>query len=167
MAVLQGRPGSYLDWRRRGQGSFAAGTQAKATQNGSFVWGDGTNADLTSPAANTFTVRASGGIWLGTTSSPAITAGHFIDTSTGAYLSSAGAWTDNSSAEANYSIERSDDAGSTWAHVFTVGAGIETYSDTSVSEATEYVYRVQATKSGNASFFFVIGSPLESLIWLA
>ena len=42
----------------------------KATQDGSFVWGDDTFADLTSPAANTFTVRASGGIWLGTTSSP-------------------------------------------------------------------------------------------------
>jgi Chaperone of endosialidase len=76
--------------------SFAAGTQAKATQNGSFVWGDSTVSDLTSPAANTFTVRASGGIWLGTNSSPAITTGHFIDTSTGAYLSSAGAWTNAS-----------------------------------------------------------------------
>jgi trimeric autotransporter adhesin len=81
-----------------GDFSFAAGTAAWATQNGSFVWGDDSNfASITSPAANTFTVRASGGIWLGTTSTPAITAGHFIDTSTGAYLSSAGAWTDNSS----------------------------------------------------------------------
>jgi trimeric autotransporter adhesin len=81
-----------------GDRSFAAGTQAKATQNGSFVWGDETFSDLTSPAANTFTVRASGGIWLGTTSgTPVIGAGRFIDTSTGAYLSSAGVWTDNSS----------------------------------------------------------------------
>jgi hypothetical protein len=52
--------------------------------------------DITSPAPNTFTVRASGGIWLGTTSSPSIASGHFIDTSTGAYLTSAGAWTNNS-----------------------------------------------------------------------
>jgi hypothetical protein len=79
-----------------GNFSFTAGRQAKATQTGSFVWGDNTSADVTSPAANTFTVRAAGGIWLGTTSSPVITAGHFIDTSTGAYLSSAGAWTNNS-----------------------------------------------------------------------
>ncbi len=33
--------------------SFAAGTQALATQNGSFVWGDNTFANVTSPAANT------------------------------------------------------------------------------------------------------------------
>jgi hypothetical protein len=79
-----------------GNYSFAAGRQAKATQGGSFVWGDMTSSDLTSPAANSFTVRASGGIWLGTNSSPAITAGHFIDTSTLGYLSTAGVWTDNS-----------------------------------------------------------------------
>jgi hypothetical protein len=41
-------------------------------------------------------VRASGGIWLGTNSSPAIGVGHFIDTSTGAFLSSSGTWTNNS-----------------------------------------------------------------------
>jgi hypothetical protein len=33
---------------------------------------------------------------LGTTSTPSIAAGHFVDTSTGAFLSSAGAWTNNS-----------------------------------------------------------------------
>jgi len=52
---------------------------------------------VASPGPGTFTVRAPSGVWLGSSSSPSITAGHFIDTSTGAYLSSAGAWTDNSS----------------------------------------------------------------------
>jgi hypothetical protein len=79
-----------------GDYSFAAGLRAKATQPGSFVWGDNTITDLTSPAANTFTVRASGGIWLGTTSSPSIPAGRFINTSTGGYLSTAGIWTNAS-----------------------------------------------------------------------
>jgi hypothetical protein len=41
--------------------SFAAGRQAKATQDGSFVWGDSQAADVTSPATNTFTVRAQNG----------------------------------------------------------------------------------------------------------
>ena len=63
---------------------------------GSFVWGDSNEAYISSPAVNTFTVRAYGGIWLGTGSSPSITAGRFIDTDTGAYLTSAGVWTDNS-----------------------------------------------------------------------
>jgi hypothetical protein len=79
-----------------GSYSFAAGTQAAATQDGAFVWGDNTLVNVISPAANTFTVRASGGIWLGTNSSPAIGVGHFIDTSTGAFLSSSGTWTNNS-----------------------------------------------------------------------
>jgi hypothetical protein len=78
----------------QGAYSFAAGRRAKAVGQGSFVWGDSTDADVASAGANTFSVRAAGGIWLGTTSSPAITVGHFIDTSTGAFLSSAGAWTD-------------------------------------------------------------------------
>jgi len=41
-------------------------------------------------------VRAGGGIWLGTTSAPSIPAGRFIQTSTGAYLSSGGTWTNSS-----------------------------------------------------------------------
>jgi hypothetical protein len=80
-----------------GNQSFAAGTQAKATQYGSFVWGDGNFAEVTSPDTDTFTVRASGGIWLGACcSTPAIGVGHFIDTSTGAFLTSSGTWTNNS-----------------------------------------------------------------------
>jgi hypothetical protein len=81
-----------------GNYGFAAGFQAKATQTGSFVWGDsaGGGNPITSPAPNTFSVRAAGGIWLGTTSFPSIQAGRFVDTSTGAYLSTAGAWTNNS-----------------------------------------------------------------------
>jgi hypothetical protein len=80
-----------------GDCSFAAGRRAKADHNGAFVWSDNANdADMGSPAANTFSVRASGGIWLGTTSSPSIASGHFIDTSTGAYLTTGGAWTNSS-----------------------------------------------------------------------
>jgi hypothetical protein len=75
--------------------SLAAGNGASADKSGSFVFADHTGG-VAAPAANTFTVRASGGIWLGTTSSPSITAGHFIDTSTGGFLSSAGAWTNAS-----------------------------------------------------------------------
>jgi hypothetical protein len=80
--------------------SFAAGTNAKATQDGSFVWGDFTPNAVTAPAEDTFTVRASGGIWLGTSSSPIDPEGQptplFIATSTGASLTDAGVWTDNS-----------------------------------------------------------------------
>jgi hypothetical protein len=45
----------------QGSYSFAAGRRAKADANGSFVWGDSTNADIFSGGTNTFNVRASGG----------------------------------------------------------------------------------------------------------
>ncbi len=78
-----------------GDYSFAAGRRAIAGHKGSFVWGDGTDAGISSTSTNQFIVRASGGVWLGTNSSPVLTNGYFLNTSTGGYLSSGGVWTDN------------------------------------------------------------------------
>jgi len=47
----------------QGRFSFAAGYRAKANHNGSFVWGDSTNADVASTGTNQFVVRANGGIY--------------------------------------------------------------------------------------------------------
>jgi len=44
-----------------GDYSFAAGRRAHAVNNGAFVWGDSTNADITSSQVDQFTVRAAGG----------------------------------------------------------------------------------------------------------
>lgn len=41
--------------------SFAAGFRAKADHSGAFVWGDNTDADVSSFGSNTFSVRATGG----------------------------------------------------------------------------------------------------------
>jgi hypothetical protein len=41
---------------------FAAGNRAKANHQGSFVWGDSTDADVASTAENQFLIRASGGV---------------------------------------------------------------------------------------------------------
>lgn len=46
--------------------SFAAGRRAKAVHSGAFVWGDSTDADLASSAANQFLIRAGGGVGIGT-----------------------------------------------------------------------------------------------------
>jgi len=48
--------------------TFAAGRQAKANHQGSFVWGDSQAADFASTANNQFLIRASGGVGLGTNS---------------------------------------------------------------------------------------------------
>jgi hypothetical protein len=49
-----------------GDSSFAAGRRAKALANGSVVFGDSTNADVTSSVPNQFIVAASGGIIMAT-----------------------------------------------------------------------------------------------------
>ncbi len=82
-----------------GDYALAAGRQAKANTPGSFVWGDSTNAQVSSGGNDQFVVRANGGIWLGSAASDitvAPEAGVFISTSTGAYLSSGGAWNNSS-----------------------------------------------------------------------
>jgi hypothetical protein len=49
-----------------GQCSFAAGKQAKANHQGTFVWGDSQVADFASTAANQFLIRAQGGVAVNT-----------------------------------------------------------------------------------------------------
>jgi len=76
-----------------GDYSFASGRYARANHAGTFVWGDNTLADIASTGANQFIVRASGGVWFGTNNSPTFTG--FLNTSTGAYLSNGGTWTNS------------------------------------------------------------------------
>ena len=54
-------PGGALN-NAAGANSLAAGLRAKALHSGAFVWGDDTDADITSTANNQFNVRASGGV---------------------------------------------------------------------------------------------------------
>jgi hypothetical protein len=86
--------------------AFAAGRRAKANHTGAFVWADSTDADFPSERTGQFRVRAGGGArfdingghWIdlrntGSIANPPI---RVINTSTGGYLSSGGAWTDSS-----------------------------------------------------------------------
>jgi hypothetical protein len=57
-----------------GNTAFAAGNRAKAVNNGSFVWGDSTNADVTSTANDQMVIRANGGVVLNTTANVAVNA---------------------------------------------------------------------------------------------
>jgi transcriptional regulator CtsR/regulation of enolase protein 1 (concanavalin A-like superfamily) len=60
-------------------------------------------------------------------------------------------WTDNSSNETGFKIERKTGSGGTYSQVATVGAGVTTYSDTALIVNTTYYYRVRATNSGGDS----------------
>ena len=54
-------------------------------------------------------------------------------------------WTDNSSNEDGFAIQRSSDGGNTWASLATVDANVTTYTDPSAVYGTAYAYRAYAT----------------------
>jgi hypothetical protein len=66
---------------------------------GTFMWTDAFDVDLLSTGPNQFLVRAAGGLWFGTEGPISIPSGRFLNTGTGAFLSSGGAWTNASSRE--------------------------------------------------------------------
>ncbi len=63
------------------------------------------------------------------------------------------AWTDNSSTETGFKIERKTGAGGTYAQIATVAANIVAYSSTGLASSTAYYYRVRAYGSaGNSNY---------------
>jgi len=68
-------PGGRYNFAR-GECSFAAGFRANANADGTFVWGDSTNTNFIVTNADTFNVRASGGVYLYTNG--ALTAGMYL-----------------------------------------------------------------------------------------
>jgi len=57
-------------------------------------------------------------------------------------------WTDNSSNETGFKIERSLSASSGFTQIASLGANVTTYADSGLSEATTYYYRVYAASNG-------------------
>jgi len=82
----------------RGDHSFAAGHAANADHDGSFVWSDTFSVGATSQRNNQFLVQAYGGSRFGDGSTLWVEMCYAkpINTSTGAYLSTGGVWTDSS-----------------------------------------------------------------------
>jgi hypothetical protein len=98
----------------------------------------------------------------GTTATPPPTGGGTATTVPngpwGLYASAAAAnavnlkWTDNSSNEAGFKIERKTWSGS-YAQIATVGAGVTSWTDWSVSPSTQYTYRVKAYNNVEGSAY--------------
>lgn len=61
-------------------------------------------------------------------------------------------WTDNSSSEIGFSIDRSSD-GSVWQTLGSVGSNVTTYDDTGLAQGTSYFYRVSAFNSTGSSSY--------------
>lgn len=63
------------------------------------------------------------------------------------------AWTDASSDETGFEVERSADGSTGWTNRTTTAANATSYSDTGLSASTQYFYRVRAVNgSGNSSY---------------
>ncbi len=62
-------------------------------------------------------------------------------------------WTDNSSNEDGFKIERKTGSTGTWAQIATVGAGVTGYQNTGLSASTTYYYRVRAYNAAGDSAY--------------
>jgi hypothetical protein len=62
-------------------------------------------------------------------------------------------WTDNSSGESGFRIERKTSSGGTYSEVTRVSANVKSYADLGLSASTTYYYRVRAyTSIGNSGY---------------
>ncbi|MEW5873809.1 MAG: tail fiber domain-containing protein [Candidatus Zixiibacteriota bacterium] len=98
-----------------GHASFAAGNRARASHDGAFVLAANddfsTGDNISSGCVEQFVVRADGNFYFTNTSGTApCTAGRFINTSTGAYLTTGGTWTNSSDRNAKENIVEIDGA---------------------------------------------------------
>jgi hypothetical protein len=89
--------------------SMALGNYASTNgMQGAFVYGDNSSTSPVAAAApNQFAVRAQN-YWFGTGNTTLATAGRLIETSTGAYLTTGGAWTNSSDVDRKHAFERVD-----------------------------------------------------------
>ena len=61
------------------------------------------------------------------------------------------AWTDNSSDETSFSVERAVGQGAAFSEIDVTGSNVTTYADTTLAANTEYCYRVRASNSAGDS----------------
>ncbi len=74
-------------------------------------------------------------------------------------------WTDNSSDETGFRIERSPNGSSSWTTIATVGANVSTYPNTSLPQDTNFYYRVCAYNDNGDSDYTNVARPKPSGTW--
>jgi hypothetical protein len=61
-------------------------------------------------------------------------------------------WTDNTSDETGYRVERSPDGGANWTEVASLGVSVTDYQDTGLACESTYHYRVRAHRAGDDQY---------------
>jgi hypothetical protein len=73
-------------------------------------------------------------------------------------------WTDNSTNETGFKIERKIGAGGSYSQIATVGANVSTYSHTGLAAGTTYYYKVRAyNASGDSTFTNEVSATTTSI----
>lgn len=73
-------------------------------------------------------------------------------------------WTDNSSIETGFKVERKTGTDGTYSEIATVTSNTTTYSDTGLSEGTTYYYRIRSYSiSGNSSYSAEASATTQSI----
>ena len=75
------------------------------------------------------------------------------------------AWTDTSSGETGFKIERKKGTLGSWAQVATVGANVTSYADTGLASGTSYSYRVRASDGSSDSAYSNTASATTKIVW--
>lgn len=74
-------------------------------------------------------------------------------------------WTDNSSTESGFKIERSTSSGGTYTQIGTTGANIKTFASTGLASGTKYYYRIRAYNAGgNSGYTAVVSATTKDTI---
>jgi hypothetical protein len=97
-------------------------------------------------ATGSYTVSLSGGT---TTTPPAAPSGLTATAASSSQINLV--WTDNSTNETGFEIDRKTGSTGSWSQIATTGAGVTSYSNTGLTASTTYYYRVRATNSAGDS----------------
>jgi peptidyl-Asp metalloendopeptidase len=116
----------------------------------SYELSPSTSAENTRTLNNTATTVAGYRVSSTTTTVPAAPSSLAVQNSAYNYVTVG--WTDNSSNESGFKVERSPD-GVTFSEISSVGSGTTSYTDSSVATSTKYYYRVRAYNSAGTSAY--------------
>jgi hypothetical protein len=151
--------GSVTDLLKAPVPSSLAVAQASMTQQQSA---DVLNLDGASSSSPTTRVRRSGSAMSSLAVVPTAPTNLLVNGVSSSQLTLT--WNDNSTNETGFRIERSIAGSGRWIQIGTVGTNVKTYTDSGLSAASKYAYRVSATTATGTSGYSEIVSQATAAV---